>query len=396
MGKKLFIEEVDIKNKKVLVRVDYNVPIDAEGNILDDSRIIESLKTIRYIVQKESKPILITHLGRPTAQEEKFKLNKVAQRLQALLKDDNIVVKKIDEVFSSAVEKILKKAKVAEVYLLENLRFFKEEENNDENFAKNLSSLAEIFVNEAFSASHRHHASIIGIPKFILSCFGYNFKKEIDNLSKVAKEYIPPFYALIGGAKISDKLGILTNLIDKCDKVFLGGALPFTILKANGVEVGHSYIEPNFIQKAREIYEHSKMVGKEIVIPKDFIYVKSVEEDGVIKISDNSIPEGNIGVDIGPKSTEYIMRAIKDAKTILWAGPFGIYEKNKYAGSCKILLETLLGNGGFKVGCGGDTYSMAKKLGYLNSFTYISTSGGAALDFIAKGTLPGYEVLTNA
>ncbi len=396
MARKLFIEEVDLKNKRVLVRVDYNVPIDTEGNILDDSRIIESLKTIKYIIQKEGKPILITHLGRPTAQEEKFKLDRVANRLRTFLKDDNIVVKKIDEVFSSNVEKVLKKAKVAEVHILENLRFFKEEEENDETFAKNLASLAEVFVNEAFSASHRQHASIVGIPKFILSCFGYNFKKEIESLTKISKEYTPPFYALIGGAKISDKIGVLTRLMEKCDRVFLGGALPFTIMKANGIEVGNSYVEPNFLQKAKEIYEQSKVIGKEIVLPKDFIYVKSIEEDGIIKISENSIPEGHIGVDLGPKSTEQIMVAIKNAKTLLWAGPFGVYEKNRYANSCKILLETVLRNEGFKVGCGGDTYSMAKKLKYLNSFTYISTSGTAALEFIAKETLPGYEILTNA
>lgn len=396
MGRKLFIEEVDIKNKKVLVRVDYNVPINEEGDILDDSRIVESLKTIKYILQKEGKPILITHLGRPEGLDEKFRLNKVAQRLQALLKEDNIIVQKLDEVFSNDVVKRLKKAKVAEVYLLENLRFHKEEENNDENFARNLASLADVFVNEAFSASHREHASIVGIPKFILSAYGYNFKRELENLSKVSSEYISPFYALIGGAKISDKIGILSKLIEKCDKVFLGGALPFTILKANGVEVGNSFVEADFMQKAKEIYERSKIVGKEIVIPVDFLYVKSTEEDGVIRISENSVPQEHTGVDIGPKSVENILQALKNAKTILWAGPFGIYEKPRYANSCKILLEAILKSEAFKVGCGGDTHSMAKKLGYLNAFTYISTSGGAALQFIAKGTLPGYEVLTNA
>ncbi len=396
MVKKLFIEDVDLKNKKVIVRVDYNVPIDNEGNILDDTRIIESLKTIKYIIQKEGKPILITHLGRPEGPDEKLRLNKVAAKLQELLKEDNINVKKLDAITGPEVEKALKKAKVAEVYILENLRFDKKEEENDKEFAKTLSTYAEIFVNEAFSASHRNHASIVGIPKFLLSCYGYNFKKEIENLSKVTKEYNPPFYALIGGMKISDKIGILTKLMEKCDKIFLAGALPFTIMKSLGYEVGQSYVETAFIQKAKDIFDHSKTIGKELFLPKDFIYVKSIEENGNIKVSENAIPEGNVAVDIGPKYVSEIITSIKNAKTILWAGPSGIYEKPKYASSCKIILESLLTLNIQKIGCGGDTYSMAKKLGYLNSFSYISTSGGAALEFIAEESLPGYKALSNA
>ncbi|MFN7181731.1 MAG: phosphoglycerate kinase [Planctomycetota bacterium] len=395
MVKKLFIEDVELKNKRVLVRVDYNVPIDNDGKILDDSRIIESLKTIKYIIHKEGKPILITHLGRPEGVDEKLRLNNVASRLQELLKEDNINVRKLDEIIGPAVSKVLTKAKIAEVYLLENLRFDKGEEENSEEFAKTIASYADVYVNEAFSASHREHASIVGIPKFLLSCYGYNFKKEMDNLYKVIKEYTSPFYALIGGAKISDKIGVVTKLMHKCDRIFLGGALPFTIMKSLGFEVGSSYVESSYLQKAKDIYENSKTIGKELYIPRDFIYVKS-DEDTNIKVSDNCVPEGFMGVDIGPRAVSEIVSALKNAKTVLWAGPLGIYEKPKFANSCKIIMESLLKLDAFKIGCGGDTHSMAKKLGYLPAFSYISTSGGAALEFIANEKLPGYEVLSSS
>jgi 3-phosphoglycerate kinase len=396
MVKKLFIEDVPLQNKRVLVRVDYNVPIDTTGNILDDSRILESLKTIRYIIQKEGKPILISHLGRPNGVDEKLRLDKVAKRLQELLKEDNIVVNKLDECIGASVEKALKKAKVAEVYLLENVRFYKEEEENDENFARQIASYGEIYVNDAFSASHRAHATVVGIPKFLLSCAGFNFKKEMDNLLKIIKEYQPPFYAIIGGAKISDKIAVLSKLIEKCDKVFLTGALPFTILKAQNIQVGQSLVEASYLQKAKEIYEQSKFIGKEITLPVDYLYSDSIEGGGILKVSQNGVPEGFVGVDIGPKSVENIIRTLKNGKTVLWAGPVGIYEKPRFANGCKIILECLTALNAYKISCGGDTASMVKNLGYLNAFTYISTSGGAALEFIANETLPGYEALSSA
>jgi len=395
LNSKYFVENGEFFNKKVIVRVDYNVPTE-NGKITDLTRIEKSLKTINYLLSSNAKIILISHKGRPKERNKKDSLEPVKDALEKLLKENNIKYNRVlfvDDCIGDKVKNEINKMENKDVLILENLRFHKEEEENDEKFAKELSSLADIYVSDAFGAVHRAHASITGIAKFIPFYYGYLIKEEVDNLNHVlhSKEY--PVVALIGGSKVSSKIDVLNSLINKVNILIIGGAMAYTFLKSKGLEVGNSLVENDKLIFVNDIFSIAKQKNVEIVLPVDHIVVENIENyKKVIKTKGPEIPQGMIGVDIGPKTIKEFMKNLKRGKVIFWNGPVGIFENNDFARGTMELAKGIAKIKAIKVVGGGDSVAAINQANVEKYFTHVSTGGGASLEYIEGKKLPGLEI----
>lgn len=389
---KMTIEDLPIKSKRVFIRADFNVPLDSNLVITDDRRIRSTLPTINYAIDEGAKVILASHLGRPKGKiDPKFSLSPVARRLQRLLNKEVIFA---PDCIGSQVEQLVSKMKEGDVMLLENLRFHIEEEKNDEKFARALASLADFYVNDAFGASHRAHASIVGIPKFIPSAAGFLLKKEIEYLKGAVESPIRPFVVILGGAKVGGKIGVLENLADKADKVIVGGGMAFTFIKAMGYEVGNSLVESDMIDFAIKIMEKLRTNRVKFYLPVDVVIAQSIDTGAETKIVPvQEIPQGWRGLDIGPASVKLFTEALHDAKTILWNGPMGVFEIDAFSRGTFAIAHAVADSYAFTIVGGGDTDYAVHKAGVSDSISFISTGGGAALQLLEGKELPGLAVL---
>ena len=394
MGK-LTISDLEIEGKKILIRCDFNVPLDDKGRIVDDTRIQAALPTIRYALGRECRVILMSHLGRPKGKvDPKLSLKPVAERLGELL---NLKVLMASDCVGPEVEKMTGELKGGEVLLLENLRFHSGEETNDETFAKQLASLADVFIQDAFGTVHRAHASTSGVPRHLPSGAGFLLQKELKYLKQALEEPERPFLAILGGAKISTKIGVIKNLLPKVDSLILGGAMAYTFLRAENIETGNSMVEENKISTAGEILKQASKKKVTVLLPIDHIIANKVSEDAKSKeISEVAIPEGWIGVDIGSFSIKRFCSAIKSAKTILWNGPMGIFEIDKFSQGTRAIAEAIAEatkKGSISIVGGGDSVAAVTKMGLQENVSHISTGGGAALEFLEGKELPGISAL---
>ncbi|MBI4439288.1 phosphoglycerate kinase [Candidatus Woesearchaeota archaeon] len=380
------LADVDVRGRRVLVRVDFNVPLDGVGNVSDDERIRASIPTIRALLDGgASKVILMSHLGRPDGRVvEGLRMARVAERLERLI---GIKVVKLDECVGRAVSSAISSSS-EKVFLLENLRFYPEEERNDKDFAGQLASLADIYVNDAFGASHRAHASVAAVASFLPSCAGLLLEKELDALSSLLNPE-RPFVAVLGGAKVSDKVGVIGNLCSRADKVLVGGAMAFTFLKSMGGSIGKSKVENDKLDMARSLS------SPKIVLPSDFVVASGPESSDVSVAPAMSIPESMMGLDIGPESVACFVSELKAARTIVWNGPLGMFEKELFAkGTLEVGRAIAISRATTVVG-GGDTLAAIEKFG-LAGFSHVSTGGGAMLEFLEGKKLPAVEALERA
>ncbi|MBA7549837.1 Bifunctional PGK/TIM [subsurface metagenome] len=392
---KLTISDLEIEGKKVLIRCDFNIPLDDKGRITDDTRIQAALPTIRYALGRECAVILMSHLGRPKGKvAPKLSLKPVAERLGELL---NLEVLMAPDCIGPEVEKMARELKGGEVLLLENLRFRSGEETNDEKFAQQLASLADVFIQDAFGTVHRAHASTSGVPKHLPSGAGFLLQKEIKYLKQALEEPERPFLAILGGAKISTKIGVINKLLSKVDSLILGGAMAYTFLRAENIETGSSMVEEDKIDTAGEILKQASKKKVTVLLPLDHIIANQASEDAQSKeISEVAIPEGWIGVDIGSFSVKRFSSAIKSAKTILWNGPMGIFEIDKFSQGTKAIAEAIAEatkKGSISIVGGGDSVAAVTKSGLQENISHISTGGGAALEFLEGKELPGIAAL---
>ncbi|ACI18291.1 phosphoglycerate kinase [Dictyoglomus thermophilum] len=393
MAKKtiLDLQDEELKGKRVLVRVDFNVPI-KNGVITDDRRIREALPTIKYLIDRGAKVILVSHLGRPKGFQDDLRLDPVAKRLSELLGKP---VKKLNDCIGEEVEKEISNMKEGDVVLLENIRFYKEEEANDPEFAKKLAKLADLYVNDAFGTAHRAHASTAGVAQYIPGVAGLLMKKEIEIMGKALESPERPFICILGGAKVSDKIGVIKNLMTKVDGFLIGGGMMFTFLKALGYETGKSIVEDDKLELAKEIMNMAKERGVEFLLPKDAVVVKEIKEDAPTSIKDvDKFEKDDIGVDIGPKTIELFREEILKARTIIWNGPMGIFEIPAFANGTRRIAEAIAENKNcISIVGGGDSAAAIQMLGLEDKFTHISTGGGASLEFLEGKELPGVAVL---
>lgn len=389
------IRDFDLKGKRVLMRVDFNVPLSKELTVTDDNRIRASLPTIQYAIDHGAKVILMSHLGRPDGKPvSSMSLSPAAKRLSDLLKQE--VIQCSDCVGPRVKEELSKLNGNIKVALLENLRFSPNEEKNDPDFAKALSQNGDIYINDAFGSSHRAHASIDGITKFLPSGAGFLLEKEIKYLGEAMQNPKKPFVAILGGSKVSDKIGVVENLISKVDKILIGGAMAYTFLKVQGIEIGGSKFEKDKLDLARTILEKAKQNHVEILLPVDHVTVQKVDENAPSKIEGPSISTGWFGVDIGPKTIDLFCQALASAKTVIWNGPMGIFEMKAFSkGSYEIALKLSNLQGATSVIGGGDTAACVIGFGLADKMSHISTGGGASLEYLEGKGLPGIDALQN-
>jgi len=390
---KLTVKDIDFKGKTVLLRADFNVPQDANLNITDDTRIRATLPTIKYIQEQGVKKlILMSHLGRPDGQiVAKYSLKPVATRLKELLAQDvlflnDCVGENIKKEIDSSKEKIV---------LLENLRFHAEEEANDAGFARQLASLADVFVNDAFGTAHRAHASTEGVTHFLKSAAGFLLEKEIQYLGNVVQNPAKPFMVILGGAKVSDKIGMIENLLPKADAIIVGGGMAYTFLKAQGKQIGNSKLEKDKLDLAKSILEQAKSLKKEIILPIDNLVVDKIEPNSKTEIVGEEIPEGKIAVDIGPKTIKLFEDKLKSAKTIVWNGPLGIFEMDAFSQGTREIANFVSDLKATTIIGGGDTAAAIMKFKLESKMTHISTGGGASLEYLEGKVLPGVASLTD-
>jgi len=391
---KLSIDELNIKGKKVFIRVDFNVPFDDNLRITDDSRIRSTVPTINYAIDEGAKVILASHLGRPKGKPDpRFSLAPVAKRLQRLLDKDVVFA---PDCIGPQVESLISKMKDGDVILLENLRYHAEEEKNDQDFAKNLSKLADFFVNDAFGAAHRAHASTVGIAKFLPSAAGFLMKKEIEYLKGVVENPIRPFVAILGGAKVSGKIGVLEHLEDKVDKVVVGGGMAFTFIKAMGYEVGDSLVEADMLETAQRIRKKLKTAGIKFYLPVDCVISQTLEPGAETKIVPTmEIPKGWKALDIGPATVKLFSEVLENAKTILWNGPMGVFEIDAFSRGTFSIAHAVADAYALTIVGGGDTDLAVHRAGVTNALSFISTGGGASLQLLEGKELPGIAALTD-
>ncbi|MFH1778816.1 MAG: phosphoglycerate kinase [Candidatus Omnitrophota bacterium] len=390
---KLTIKDIDLKDKRVLMRVDFNVPLDDNLNITDDTRIRATLPTIKYALNKGAKLILMSHLGRPDGKVvDKLRLNPVAKRLGELLQKP---VKKTNDCIGTEVNTAVSQLKPGECLLLENLRFHPEEEANEPNFSKELASLAEVYVNDAFGTAHRAHASTEGITKFLTSAAGFLLEKEIKYLEGKVKNPAKPFVTILGGVKVSDKIGVIENLLNKADALLIGGGMAYTFLKALDKPIGNSKLEKDKIDVAKGLLEKAKQKNVKVLLPIDNVIADKVAPDAQSKLVGEDIPDGWIAVDIGPKTVELFKKTLKDAKTIVWNGPLGVFEIDKFAEATKDIANYIVTLNAISIIGGGDTAAAISKFGLENKMTHISTGGGASLEYLEGKELPGIKALTD-
>ncbi len=392
------IEDLPVQGKRVLLRVDYNVPLNEEGAITDDTRIKETLPTINYLLERGAALILCAHLGRPKGQPNpQYSLKPVAKRLEELLRR---TVQMAPDCIGPEVEKMAQALQSGGILLLENLRFHPEEEANDPAFAKQLASLADVFVQDAFGAVHRAHASTAGVAALLPSAAGLLLAKEIFYLSKALENPERPFIAILGGAKVSDKIAVIDSLLEKVNGLVIGGAMAYTFLKAQGIGVGNSRVEADKIDLAKSAIKKAQEKHIQLFLPLDHVVVDKVEPKAPFEVTpDRSIPDGKIGVDIGPNTIKSLAPLLEKAKTIVWNGPMGIFEMPAFAagtlGVAKELLEATE-HGATTIVGGGDSVAAVKQAGLAEKLSHISTGGGASLEFLEGKVLPGIAALPNA
>lgn len=389
------IKDIGLKNKKVIVRVDFNVPIDKNTKaITDDARIKAALPTLQYILSQHPKKLIVmTHLGRPKGVvREDLRLDVVGKKLSELL---GTPVKKLNDCIGPEVKKAIETSKET-VILLENLRFYAQEEANDAQFAEDLASLADVYVNDAFGTAHRAHASTEGITHHLTSVAGFLLDREIEYLGKMLEAPKKPFVVILGGAKVSDKIGVIENLLAKTDALIIGGGMAYTFLKAQNINIGNSKLEADKISLAQETLKKAKEKNVKIVLPVDHLVVDSIDSPKKIeKTQGEAIAEGMIAVDIGPKTIELFKNVLKDALTICWNGPLGIFEMDQYAEGTKEVAQFIANLKAVTIIGGGDTASAIAKFGLEDKMTHISTGGGASLEFMEGKILPGIAALEN-
>ncbi len=389
----------DLTGKRVLVRVDFNVPLNETGSITDDTRIRAALPTINDLLAKGARVILAAHFGRPKGKvNETMRLSPVAQRLSELL--GKTVIKTVSCVGSDAETKVGAMSN-GDIVLLENVRFFEQEEKNDSEFAKSLASLADVYVNDAFGAAHRAHASTEGVAKFLTpSVAGYLMEKELKYLQGAIDEPKRPLAAIVGGSKVSSKIGVLESLIDKCDKVLIGGGMIFTFYKARGLSVGKSLVEEDKLELAKALEEKAKSKGVQLLLPTDVVLADNFAPDAASQTTAiDSIPEGWMGLDIGPDSVQVFQDALADCQTVIWNGPMGVFEFDKFANGTNSIATTLAqlsSKGCCTIIGGGDSVAAVEKAGLAEKMSHISTGGGASLELLEGKTLPGVAALDEA
>ena len=391
------LSEADVSGKRVLVRADFNVPLDDSGKITDDTRIKAALPTIKDLVGKGGKVILCSHMGRPKGEvKEELRLTSVAKRLGELLEQD---VTKCDDCVGDAVASTINGMSNGQVVLLENLRFHSEEEANDPEFAKQLASNADLYVNEAFGTAHRAHASTEGVTHYLSpSVAGYLIEKELDYLQDAVDNPKRPLAAIIGGSKVSSKIGVIDTLLDKCDKLLIGGGMIFTFYKARGLSVGNSLVEEDKLDLAKSLEAKAKEQGVELLLPTDVVVADNFAADANAKtVSIDDIPDGWMGLDIGPDSIKVFQDALADCKAVIWNGPMGVFEFDKFAAGTEAIAHTLAGKSdAVTIIGGGDSVAAVEKVGVAAKMSHISTGGGASLELLEGKTLPGIVALDDA
>ena len=392
MLNKKTVEDIEVSGKKVLVRCDFNVPQDENGNITDDRRIREALKTIKYLLDNNAKVILTSHLGRPKGEfNPKYSLKPIAVRLSELLGKE---VKMAEDVVGESAQKLASELADGEAILLENVRYHAEEEKNDPEFSKKLASLAEVYVNDAFGTAHRAHASTAGVADYLPAVCGYLIKKEIEVMGGALTEPVRPFVAILGGKKVSDKISVIENLIDKVDTLIIGGGMAYTFFKAKGYEVGKSICELDKVDLAKELLAKAEAKGVKLLLPIDNMVATEFSNDAERKVvSSNEIPADWEGLDIGPATVEMFAEELKNAKTVVWNGPMGVFELDNFAVGTNKIAEVLANIEATTIIGGGDSAAAAEKGGFADKMTHISTGGGASLEFLEGKTLPGIACL---
>ncbi|KXZ40258.1 phosphoglycerate kinase [Alkalithermobacter thermoalcaliphilus JW-YL-7 = DSM 7308] len=396
MFNKKTIEDIDVKDKKVLVRCDFNVPL-KDGVITDENRLIGALPTIQYLVEKGAKVILCSHLGKPKGEAKpELSLAPVAKRLSELLGKE-VYFAKDDNVVGENAKKAVENMKSGDVVLLENTRYRKEETKNEDNFSQELASLAEIFVNDAFGTAHRAHCSTVGVTKYLETAVcGYLIQKELKFLGEAVENPQRPFVAILGGAKVSDKINVINNLLEKVDTLIIGGGMAYTFLKSQGFEVGNSLVEEDRLDYAREMIQKAKDKGVNLLLPVDHIIADKFAQDAEPVTTENeNIKEGYMGLDIGPKTSENYANAVKNAKTVIWNGPMGVFEFENFANGTKAVAKAMAESDAITVIGGGDSAAAVNQLGFGDKMTHISTGGGASLEFLEGIQLPGIVALND-
>lgn len=394
---KLTISDLDLKEKKVLMRVDFNVPL-KDGVITDDNRVVQALPSINYVVEQGGLLILTSHLGRPDGKADpNFSLKPVADHLATLV---DTKVHFATDCIGSEAEKVIKEADFGEIVLLENVRFHEEETDNDEIFSGQLASHADLFVNDAFGSSHRAHASVAGVTQFMeQSASGFLLEKEIKYLSESVNNPDRPFVAILGGAKVSDKIGVIENLLNKVDTIIIGGGMTYTFYKALGLPIGNSLLEEDKVDLAKELIQKAKSAGVKLMLPMDSVVAKEFDNDSDHKVvNDNGIEDGWMALDIGPQSAISYGNVIKMAKTVLWNGPMGVFEMSNFADGTFAVAEALAEAtkfGATTIIGGGDSAAAIKKSGLSDQVSHVSTGGGASLEYLEGKDLPGVSSLSD-
>lgn len=386
------VEDIEVAGKKVIVRCDFNVPQDDTGRITDDKRIVASLQTIKYLLAQKAAVILCSHLGRPKGQvNPKYSLKPVAERLTELLGQE---VKLADDVVGESAKSLAAALKPGEVMLLENVRFHKEEEKNDPAFAKELAGLAEVYVNDAFGTAHRAHATTAGIADYLPAACGFLINKEISIMGKALADPARPFVAILGGAKVSDKIGVINNLIEKCDTIIIGGGMSYTFMKAMGKKIGTSLCEDDKLDLAKGLLEKAEEKGVQLLLPIDTVCADHFAADAEPVVYEaGELPDNMMGLDIGPKTIELFSESLKDAGTVVWNGPMGVFEFDAFAVGTKAVAKAIAASNAVSIIGGGDSAAAVEKLGFASRMTHISTGGGASLEFLEGLELPGIACL---
>ena len=389
------VEDIDVSGKKVIARCDFNVPQDENGNITDDKRIRASLETINYLLDHNAAVILCSHLGRPKGEVNmKYSLAPVAKRLSELLGKE---VKLAKDVVGEDAKKLAAEVKPGEVVLLENVRFEKGETKNDAALAKAMADMADIYVNDAFGTAHRAHASTAGVADYLPAVCGYLIQKEISIMGGALENPKRPFVAILGGAKVSDKIGVINNLIEKVDTLIIGGGMAYTFFKALGHEIGTSICEDDKVELAKEMMDKAKAKGINFLIPVDNVVATEYSADSEWKIVDSDdIPEGWMGLDIGPKSRELFANAVKNAGTVVWNGPMGVSEWENFANGTIAVAKAVADSNAISIIGGGDSAAAVQQMGLGDKMTHISTGGGASLEYLEGKELPGIAVIQKA
>jgi phosphoglycerate kinase len=389
------IEDVEVKGKRVLVRCDFNVPL-KDGVITDENRLVGALPTIKYLLEKGAKVVLCSHLGKAKGPDPKLTLAPVAKRLSVLLGKE-VVFAADDEVVGANAKAAVAKMAVGDVVLLENTRFRKEEGKNEEAFSKDLASLADVFVNDAFGSAHRAHCSTVGVTAFVKeSVCGYLIQKELKFLGEAVEKPVRPFVAILGGAKVSDKINVINNLLEKVDTLIIGGGMAYTFLVGQGYTIGTSLLEADKVEYAKEMIEKAKAKGVKLLLPVDNIVGDKFSADATPVITeDQNIPEGHMGLDIGPKTAAIYAEAVKTAKTVIWNGPMGVFEFENFAKGTIAVAKAMADADATTVIGGGDSAAAVNILGFGDKMTHISTGGGASLEFLEGKELPGIAALND-